>query len=182
MHEWTGQLAGDFVTAEQELGREYAARLVECAPLAFRVAFSVLRHREDAEDVAQEAFTKAHRKFRQLRDPERFKSWLVRTVWRTALDRRRGDLANGSKVSGLSATRTFRTTNALVLRDGQSTEFTTAVDKVNGEIIKASVTVAVVKQQAASAGSKGSVGSEGSEGSGSRGSHVGRKHWTIVVM
>ena len=92
MHEWTGQLAGDFVTAEQELEREFDARLVECASLAFRVAFSVLRHREDSEDVAQEAFAKAHRKFGQLRDPERFKSWLVRTVWRTALDRRRGDL------------------------------------------------------------------------------------------
>jgi hypothetical protein len=48
-------------------------------------------------------------------------------------------------VSGVSATHTFRTTNALVLRDGQSTEFTTAVDKVSGEMIKASVTLAVVK-------------------------------------
>jgi hypothetical protein len=60
-------------------------------------------------------------------------------------DSQRTDTANGSKVSGVSATRTFRTTNALVLRDGQSTEFTTAVDKVNGEVIKASVTLAVVK-------------------------------------
>jgi hypothetical protein len=50
-----------------------------------------------------------------------------------------------SKVSGVSATRMFRTTNALVLRDGQSTEFTTAVDKVSGEVTKASVTLAVVK-------------------------------------
>ena len=91
MHEWTGRLAGNFVTADQELEREFDARLVECSRLAFRVAFSVLRHREDAEDVAQEAFAKAHRHFRQLRDPACFRSWLVRMVWRMALDRRRSD-------------------------------------------------------------------------------------------
>jgi len=60
-------------------------------------------------------------------------------------DSQRTDVPNGSKVAGVSAVRTFRTTNALVLRDGQSTEFTTAVDKVNGEMIKATVTLAVVK-------------------------------------
>ena len=32
------------------------------------------------------AFAKAHRHFRQLRDPERFRSWLVRMVWRMAHD------------------------------------------------------------------------------------------------
>ena len=91
MHEWTGRLAGDVVSSDGELEREFDARLVESARLAFRVAFSVLRHREDAEDVAQEAFARAHRHFKQLRDPERFTSWLVRTVWRLALDRRRGE-------------------------------------------------------------------------------------------
>jgi RNA polymerase sigma-70 factor, ECF subfamily len=91
MHEWTGRLAGDVVTSDEELEREFDARLVQSSRLAFRVAFSVLRHRQDAEDVAQEAFAKAHRHFRQLRDPERFERWLVRMVWRMALDRRRGD-------------------------------------------------------------------------------------------
>src|SRR6266850_5376886 len=91
MHEWTSRLAGDFVSANEELEREFDARLVESARLAFRVAFSVLRHREDAEDVAQDAFAKAHRHFRQLRDPERFERWLVRMIWRMALDRRRSE-------------------------------------------------------------------------------------------
>jgi hypothetical protein len=45
----------------------------------------------------------------------------------------------------VSAVRTYRTTNALVLRDGQSTEFTTAVDKVSGDVFKANVMLAVVK-------------------------------------
>jgi RNA polymerase sigma-70 factor, ECF subfamily len=51
----------------------------------------VLRHREDAEDVAQEAFVRAHRSFRQLRDRDRFRAWLVRLTWRLAIDRRRAD-------------------------------------------------------------------------------------------
>ncbi len=117
MHEWTGRLASDFVTTEQELEREFDARLVECSRLAFRVAFSVLRHREDAEDVAQDAFTKAHQKFRQLRDPERFKSWLVRTVWRTALDRRRGDRRRSTRETEHEIVRQSSSTDAMVAEE-----------------------------------------------------------------
>jgi RNA polymerase sigma-70 factor, ECF subfamily len=91
MNDHAAQLADAFVTTDQAADREFEARLVECSTLAFRVAYSVLRHRQDAEDVAQEAFVKAHRSFRQLRDRDRFRAWLVRMTWRLALDRRRGD-------------------------------------------------------------------------------------------
>jgi RNA polymerase sigma-70 factor, ECF subfamily len=90
MHELVGRLASS-VEVDEELEREFEVRLVESSTLAFRVAFSVLRHREDAEDVAQEAFAKAFRSFRQLRDRGRFRAWLVRMTWRLALDRRRSD-------------------------------------------------------------------------------------------
>ncbi len=66
MHEGVERFAGSLVTLDQELEREFEARLVESSTLAFRVAFSVLRQREDAEDVAQEAFAKAYRSFHQL--------------------------------------------------------------------------------------------------------------------
>ena len=80
------------VTADQEgLEREFETRLVESSTLAFRVAFGVLRQREDAEEVAQEAFAKAYRSFHQLRDRERFRAWLVRMTWRMALDRQRAN-------------------------------------------------------------------------------------------
>ena len=72
-----------------DLAREFETRLVESSTLAFRVAYGVLRHREDAEDVAQEAFVKAYRNFRHLRDRTRFRAWLVRMTWRLALDRQR---------------------------------------------------------------------------------------------
>ena len=91
MHEWADRVAGGFMDVDGDLVREFDALLVECSQLAFRVAFSVLRHRQDAEDVAQEAFAKAHARFRQLRDRQRFRSWLVRMVWRMALDHRRSD-------------------------------------------------------------------------------------------
>jgi RNA polymerase sigma-70 factor, ECF subfamily len=91
MHEHAERLVGSFVTADRELEREFEARLADSSRLAFRVAFSVLRQREDAEDVAQEAFAKAYRSFNQLRDRTRFRAWLVRMTWRLALDRQRAN-------------------------------------------------------------------------------------------
>jgi RNA polymerase sigma-70 factor, ECF subfamily len=89
MHERADRLVGGFVGVDHDLEREFEARLVESSTLAFRVAYSVLRHREDAEDVAQEAFAKAYRNFRQLRDRDRFRAWLARMTWRLAIDRYR---------------------------------------------------------------------------------------------
>ena len=102
MHERADRLASTFVTVDEDLAREFEARLVESSTLAFRVAFSVLRQREDAEDVAQEAFAKAYRSFRQLRDRERFRAWLVRMTFRMAIDRQR------AKVGRSYMTRPYR--------------------------------------------------------------------------
>ena len=84
-------IAGDTEVEQDELAREFETRLAESSTLAFRVAYSLLRQREDAEDVAQEAFARAYRRFRQLRDRTRFRAWLVRMTWRLALDRQRGE-------------------------------------------------------------------------------------------
>lgn len=78
------------MSLEPALEREFEARLQDSSRLAFRVAYSVLRQREDAEDIAQEAFLRAHRSFASIRDRERFRAWLVRTTFRLALDRMRG--------------------------------------------------------------------------------------------
>jgi RNA polymerase sigma-70 factor (ECF subfamily) len=69
--------------------REFEERLAECGPLAYRVARGVLRNDADAEDVAQEALLRAYRRFDRLRDAQRFRGWLVRIVFRSALDRAR---------------------------------------------------------------------------------------------
>jgi RNA polymerase sigma-70 factor, ECF subfamily len=91
MNEWAGGYPGALVSLDEALEREFEARLRESTTLAFRVAYGVLRHRQDAEDVAQEAFAKAYRSFRQLRDRERFRAWLVRMTWRLAIDRWRAN-------------------------------------------------------------------------------------------
>jgi len=88
MNEWA--LDG-LVAADDVLEREFGERLRDSSSLAFKVAFGVLRHREDAEDVAQEAFVRAHRSIAQLRDRDAFRTWLVRMTWRLALDRLRAD-------------------------------------------------------------------------------------------
>ena len=86
LHAWDRGL-----TVDQALAQEFETRLIESSTLAVRVAYSVLRNREDAEDVAQEAFAKAYRSFSQLRDRDRFRAWLVRMTWRMALDRHRAN-------------------------------------------------------------------------------------------
>jgi RNA polymerase sigma-70 factor, ECF subfamily len=100
MNDWAGGFPQVFVSLEGELAREFEDRLRESGTLAFRVAFSVLRHRQDAEDVAQESMVKAYRSFSRLRDRERFRAWLVRTSWRMALDRKRGDLRRLNREQG----------------------------------------------------------------------------------
>jgi RNA polymerase sigma-70 factor (ECF subfamily) len=97
MNDLAGGYPGTLVSAGDALEREFEERLRDSGTLAFRVAYSVLRHREDAEEVAQESLAKAYRSFRQLRNRDRFRAWLVRTTWRMAIDRRRGDLRRSAR-------------------------------------------------------------------------------------
>jgi RNA polymerase sigma-70 factor (ECF subfamily) len=92
MNEWVGRgFAGTFVSDDAGLDREFEARLRDSSGLAFGVAYGVLRNREDAEEVAQDAFARAFRRFHQLRDRDAFRSWLTRMTWRLAIDRWRAD-------------------------------------------------------------------------------------------
>ena len=49
------------------------------------------------------------------------------------------------KAPGAPAFRSFKATNATVLKDGQSTQFTAATDKISGEVTRAEITLTVVK-------------------------------------
>ncbi len=119
MHVFAGEYAEAAVMPDVSLDREFEQRLADSSGLALRVAWGVLHHREDAEDVAQEALVRAHRNFHRLRDRERFRAWLVRVAWRLAIDRQRArgrqqrrDLAAGAppaspSVEDLAAWREF---------------------------------------------------------------------------
>ena len=97
MHELAFERLAARVSLDDRLEREFQACLAESATLAFRVAYAVLRHRQDAEDVAQEAVAKAYRNFAKLQDRGRFRAWLVRIAWRMAVNRRRQDARRASR-------------------------------------------------------------------------------------
>lgn len=53
---------------------------------AFAVAYQMVRHREDAQDIAQEAFVRVFRGLRDFQGQAAFKTWLHRIVVNLALD------------------------------------------------------------------------------------------------
>ena len=72
-------------TGESDL--ELAVR--QHARLVYRIAYSVLRNHQDAEDATQETFIRvlrARRKLGTIDDPRR---WLARIAWRVAVERKR---------------------------------------------------------------------------------------------
>ena len=91
MNEAAGHFPGTLVKADESLEREFEEAVRTSADLTVRVAFSILRRREDAEEIAQEAYTRAYRRFRDLREPHQFRAWMVRVTWRLAIDRWRSD-------------------------------------------------------------------------------------------
>jgi RNA polymerase sigma-70 factor (ECF subfamily) len=91
MHEYVDRLPDSLTRVADDLDSEFDRLLVESSRLSFRVAYGVLRQRQDAEDVAQEAFIRAHRHFRRLRNRNACRAWIVRLSWRLALDRQRAN-------------------------------------------------------------------------------------------
>lgn len=66
---------------------ELAADVREHARLVYKVAYSVLRNHQDAEDASQEAFLRLWRHRRRWPEIRDRRAWLARTAWRVALDR-----------------------------------------------------------------------------------------------
>ena len=56
-----------------------------------------------------------------------------------------GDQPAASTSSGRPTIRTFKATNSVILRDGQTAQFTMATDKLTGEVTKVDVTLTVSK-------------------------------------
>ena len=69
MNEAADHFPGMLVSADESLEREFEEAVRTSADLAVRVAFSILRRREDAEEIAQEAYARAYRRFRIYGSP-----------------------------------------------------------------------------------------------------------------
>jgi hypothetical protein len=52
---------------------------------------------------------------------------------------------NAPKLQGVPTFRSYASSNTLLLADGQTSEFTSAADTINGEVVKIAVTLTVVK-------------------------------------
>jgi len=55
--------------------------------LVFTIAMNITRNREDAEEVAQDAFLKAYQKLAGFRKESGFKTWLYRIAYNEAISR-----------------------------------------------------------------------------------------------
>ncbi len=97
--------------AQAALVDELAARY---ATTLYRVAYSVMRNAEDAEDAVQEAFLRVLRHRDTLGEVRDHRVWLIRIVWNIVLDRKRraktrpetddvAELARVLPASGLNA-------------------------------------------------------------------------------
>ena len=82
-----GQVTLSEPVAMSETAHELESVIRTQARLVFRVAYSVLRNREDAEDAVQETYIRLMRQdLRKIEDP---RLWLARVAWRVAVDRAR---------------------------------------------------------------------------------------------
>jgi RNA polymerase sigma-70 factor, ECF subfamily len=67
----------------------FAERVAENQRRVFQIAYGVLANAADAEEISQEVFLRAYRKFWMLRDGARFQYWVNRIAFRLALNRQR---------------------------------------------------------------------------------------------
>ena|SRR5206468_9079393 len=130
MTEWVDRWPGSLASDEAGLDRAFEERLQDSSTLAFRIAYGVLRNREDAQEVAQEAFTRAFRRYRQLKDPHRFRAWLTRTTWRLAIDRWRVDRRRVAREQATFDAPPVSTTEEVVLARERSEQVWRAIDRL----------------------------------------------------
>ncbi|SHN63614.1 RNA polymerase sigma factor [Desulfitobacterium chlororespirans] len=71
---------------QKELTREIESYLIANQETIYRLAYSYVKHPEDALDVVQESIIKAISSVNTLRDSQGMKSWVYRIVINTALD------------------------------------------------------------------------------------------------
>ena len=73
--------------AEPILDRErFVAQVTELQETLYRTARSILRNEQDAQDAVQESVTQAFARLHTLRDPAKFKPWLLRILVNTCYD------------------------------------------------------------------------------------------------
>ncbi len=65
----------------------YASLVNRYQNMAFTLALSITKNKEDAEEVAQDAFVKAYKKLDTFKGKSKFSTWLYQIIYRTALSK-----------------------------------------------------------------------------------------------
>ncbi len=74
----------------EKLGRqEFNRIMMQHQRFVYRLAFTVVRSMEEADEVTQEVFVKLYKHIDRIEKPEAIKAWLARTALSTARDRLR---------------------------------------------------------------------------------------------
>ena len=88
--------------ADESGSDSFRALVEEHSPMVFRVAYRMTGSEEDAEDVVQESFLKAHRSFARFDARSSFGTWIYRIAVNCAIDliRRRRQAPASSRRMG----------------------------------------------------------------------------------
>ncbi len=68
----------------------FASLVEKYQDMAFSIAFKMLRNKEDAEEVVQDAFVKAYKALPSFRGEARFSTWFYRILYHTSVSRYQG--------------------------------------------------------------------------------------------
>jgi RNA polymerase sigma factor (sigma-70 family) len=82
----------DLVAVQKVLAGDvhaYAVLVDHYKDMAVALAYNILLNREDAEEVAQDAFIKAYRSLHSFKATAKFSTWLYRIIVNTALNRKK---------------------------------------------------------------------------------------------
>ncbi|MFW6101986.1 MAG: RNA polymerase sigma factor, partial [Bacteroidota bacterium] len=67
----------------------YATLVERHKDMVFTLAYRILKSREDAEEISQDAFMKAYRSLKKFRKEAKFSTWLYRIVYNLCVSRLR---------------------------------------------------------------------------------------------
>lgn len=104
--------------------------------MVYTIAFNILRDKDEAEEVAQDAFVKAFTKLNLFRMDSSFSSWLYRIAYNTAISRTREQKRKQSYDDEIKATESFEQQAKAfgdLEQDDRKRYLRKAMDKLDGD-------------------------------------------------
>jgi RNA polymerase sigma-70 factor (ECF subfamily) len=84
-----GRITALVIAAQAGQPDSFAQLYNEFAPIVRHVVSDNVHERADVDDVVQEVFTRAYQRLARLREPDRFRPWLLSIARNAAIDHRR---------------------------------------------------------------------------------------------